>query len=147
MQAWPRVATLRSAAWRTRNLTKGADVVVDCSVRPGAPQADGTPNLLGPFTQGSAATRFVDVCVGRRAGQATSPWDGRVKVPLAGITQAQVKALLAASDTGLSYAVSLSRHHPPRLAGVRERLGRIFFEALGGSPAARLTRTRRIGWQ
>ena len=70
-------------------------------MRLGTPQADGTPNRLGPLTQGSAATRFVYICVGRRAGQVTSSWDGRVKVPLAGITQAQVKALLAAQRSWL----------------------------------------------
>lgn len=100
--------------------TSPTHIVFDFSVRLGMPQADGTPNLLGPFTQGSAATRFVYICVGRRAGQATSPWDGRVKVPLTGITQAQVKALLAAS--GKRLAVRFPGRNPkggPTLATVR----------------------------
>ena len=95
-------------------------VVFDFAVRLGTPQADGTPNLLGPFTQGPAATRFAYICVGRRAGQATSCWDGRVKVPLTGITQSQVKALLAAS--GKRLAVRVPGRNPkggPALATVR----------------------------
>ena len=95
-------------------------VVFDFSVRLGTPQANGTPNLLGPFTQGPAATRFVYVCVGRRAGQATSPWDGRMKVPLTGITQTQVKGLLAAPGERL--AVRFPGRNPkggPTLATVR----------------------------
>ncbi len=95
-------------------------VVFDFSVRLGTPQADGTPSLLGPFAQGPAATRFAYICVGRRAGQATSSWDGRVKVPLTGITQSQVKALLAAS--GKRLAVRVPARNPkggPALATVR----------------------------
>jgi hypothetical protein len=70
-------------------------VMFDLVVRLGAPQADGRPRFLGPYAQGPAAARFVYVCVGRRAGQADTPWDRRAKVPLGGITPAQVKAVLA----------------------------------------------------
>jgi len=97
-----------------------SQVVFDFSVRLGAPQADGTPNFLGPYTQGPAASRFVYIGVGRRAGQANSPCDGRIKIPLTGITQAQVKALLAASDKRL--AVRFPGKNPkggPTLATVK----------------------------
>lgn len=67
-------------------------VAFDLVVWVGAPRAAGAPNFLGPHVQGPPASRFVYLCVGRRAGQAASPWDGRMKVPLTGITQAQVQA-------------------------------------------------------
>lgn len=100
--------------------TSPAQAVFDFSVRLGTPQADGAPNFLGPYTQGPASTRFVYVCVGRRAGQASSAWDGRMKVPLTGISQAQAKALLAAS--GKRLAVRVPGRNPkggPTLATVR----------------------------
>ena len=100
--------------------TSPTQIVFDFAVRVGAPKPDGTPNLLGPFAQGHAATRFVYICVGRRAGQATSSVDGRVKVPLTGITQAQVTALLAGS--GQRLAVRLPGRNAkgePTLATVR----------------------------
>lgn len=100
--------------------TSPAQAVFDFSVRLGTPQADGTPNFLGPYTQGPAATRFVYLCVGRRAGQAATPWDGRVKVPLTGITLAQAKTLLA--TPGRRLAVHIPGRNPkggPTLATVR----------------------------
>ena len=70
-------------------------VVFECAVRLGPPRPGGAPNFLGPYVQGPPATRFVYVCVGRRAGQAGSACDGRMKVPLTGITGAEVQAVLA----------------------------------------------------
>lgn len=57
--------------------------------------ADG-PTLRGPAAQGPPAGRFVYIGVGRRAGDGASPWDRRIKVPLAGITTALVDAWRAA---------------------------------------------------
>lgn len=97
-----------------------AQVVFDFSVRIGAPQTDGTPNFVGPFAQGPAAARFVYVGVGRRAGQAKSPCDGRMKVPLMGISQAQAKAVLGGS--GKRLAVRVPGRNPkggPTLATVK----------------------------
>ena len=54
---------------------------------------DGRPRLLGPFVQGPPGARFVYLAVGKRAGQAESPWDGRVKVPLGGLDWKQIEAL------------------------------------------------------
>lgn len=99
--------------------TSPTAITFDLQVRLGAPQADGRPNLMGPYAQGPASARFVYLCVGRRAGQPASPWDGRVKVPLTGITEAQVKALLAAP--GKRLAVRFSGTNPkggPTLATV-----------------------------
>jgi len=97
-----------------------AQVVFDFSVRVGTPQADRAPNFLGPFAQGPAAGRFVYVGVGRRAGQAKSVCDGRMKVPLTGISQAQVKDV--ASGSGKRLAVHVPGRNPkggPTVATVK----------------------------
>lgn len=74
------------------SIATAAQVAFDFSVRVGQPQANGQPTFLGPYTQGSPATRFIYITVGQRAGQPTSPWDRRAKIPLAGISQALVAA-------------------------------------------------------
>lgn len=56
----------------------------------------GALRWLGEHAQGSPADRFVYVNVGRRAGQTDTAWDRRAKVKLAGITRAQVRAVLGA---------------------------------------------------
>lgn len=100
--------------------TSPSRVVFDFAVRIGTQQADGSPNFLGPFAQGPAAGRFVYLGVGRRAGQAKSPCDGRMKVPLTGISQAQVKAVVDGS--GKRLAVHVPGRNPkggPTLATVK----------------------------
>ena len=54
---------------------------------------DGRPRLLGPYVQGPPAERFAYLCVGQMAGQADSPWSGRVKVPLGGLSWPLIEAL------------------------------------------------------
>lgn len=61
--------------------------------------------LRGPFVQGPTDARFIYLVVGRRAGQPDSPWDRRAKVPLAGITPALVRAVLAHPGAWLEAAV------------------------------------------
>ena len=56
---------------------------------------------LGDYAQGSPADRFVYVNAGRHAGQKDTAWDRRAKVKLAGITRAQVRAVLAAVGSRL----------------------------------------------
>src|SRR6185436_5985427 len=67
----------------------------DFTLRVGTPQADGRPNLLGEFAQGRPHARFVYVNSGQRADQPDSSWDRRAKVPLGGITKAQIDAVLS----------------------------------------------------
>lgn len=65
----------------------GEDVSFDLAVRVKDPGGKGLPpRFLGPFTQGPPEARFVYVCVGTLAGQASSCWTRRAKVPLAGLT-------------------------------------------------------------
>lgn len=72
-----------------------AQLTFDFTVRVGAPLACGAPNLLGPFTQGSVADRFIYVNSGTLAGQVDSGWTRRAKVKLAGVTQAMIDEVLA----------------------------------------------------
>ena len=67
----------------------------DFTLRVGTPQADSQPNLRGEFAQGRPHARFVYVNSGQRADQTDSCWDRRAKVPLGGITKAQIDAVLS----------------------------------------------------
>jgi hypothetical protein len=57
-------------------VTFDLEVTVDGSL------PDGRPRLLGPYVQGPPGARFIYLCVGQYAGQASAAWAGRVKVPL-----------------------------------------------------------------
>lgn len=69
------------------------DLSFECSVRVRRTPA-GALRFLGPYVHGPAAERFLYITVGVRAGQAGAPWDRRIKVPLRGISPAQVAAAL-----------------------------------------------------
>ncbi len=74
------------------SLSTSDAVVFDFRVRVGPMQSGAAPRLLGPFTQGPPAARFVYVNAGSSAGQLASRWNRRAKVPLAGITMAMIQA-------------------------------------------------------
>jgi hypothetical protein len=61
----------------------------DFSVRVGH-KRNAPPSFLGPAVQGTPTARFIYVNSGTRAGQVTSCWDRRAKVPLAAITWAMI---------------------------------------------------------
>ena len=46
---------------------------------------DGTVQLSGHFIQGPAGAKFIYIDIGAYAGQATSEWGRRLKIPLTGI--------------------------------------------------------------
>lgn len=52
---------------------------------------DGQPVLLGPFTQGPPQQRFAYLDIGTYAGQADSPYGGRLKIPFRDLTWDVVK--------------------------------------------------------
>jgi len=62
-------------------------------------------NVLGPFAQGPPRKRFVYVNSGTFAGDATSCWSRRAKVPLAGVTEALVRAVAARPDAYLEATI------------------------------------------
>lgn len=73
-------------------------LVFDFTVRLGETAAGASPRLLGPFTQGPPAARFVYVNSGQSAGQPGSCWERRAKIPLGGITAAMIRAAMRTSD-------------------------------------------------
>jgi hypothetical protein len=77
-------------------------VTFDFAVRLGKPQADGRANFLGPHTQGPPATRFIYINAGRQAGQTGTAWDRRAKIPLGGITEKQIREVLASPGNRLA---------------------------------------------
>lgn len=64
-----------------KQMSKGNDLRFMFDVRV-KESKDGSPNFLGPFTQGPASGRFVYLNIGTSAGQANTPWSRRLKVPL-----------------------------------------------------------------
>ena len=98
---------------------KSADAVAfELDVRVGGRLDDGRPRLLGPFVQGPPDARFVYLSVGRYAGQAGSPWAGRVKVPLGEIQWDKIVAL-ALGDRLTARIAGQSPKGVPALASVR----------------------------
>lgn len=70
------------------------DLAFECVIRV-QPREDGTLRFLGPSVHGATSARFLYITVGKRAGQPTSPWDRRAKIPLSGITPALLRSVLA----------------------------------------------------
>jgi hypothetical protein len=66
----------------------------DFDVRIGTPLANGRPNFLGEFAQGTPDDRFVYVNSGIAAGEESSQWERRAKIKLAGIDAALLKRAL-----------------------------------------------------
>lgn len=62
----------------------GDDLTFDVEVRA---IASDPPRLLGKVTQGPPAARFLYVCSGTYAGETSTVWARRAKVPLSGITR------------------------------------------------------------
>lgn len=81
------------------------EIQFDFALRLGPPRA-GRPNLLGEAAQGPPAARFVYINSGRQAGQQGTFWDRRAKVPLQGISEKLVKAVLAAPGTVLEARIA-----------------------------------------
>ncbi|MDH4282742.1 MAG: DUF5990 family protein [Myxococcales bacterium] len=79
-------------------------LIFDITARLGH-DASPAPRLLGPVVQGPPTGRFLYVNSGRRAGQATSCWDRRAKVPLGDLTWARIRALQAAPGSRLEATI------------------------------------------
>jgi hypothetical protein len=100
------VMALQRGAAAKAELLAGDGAIFEFAVTADGALPDGRPRLLGPFVQGPPAERFVYLCVGKMAGQADSPWAGRVKVPLGDITAKMV--------AGLKPGARLEAHIPGR---------------------------------
>jgi len=78
--------------------SKGTDLRFEFTLAVVTAQKGGLPDFRGPGVQGRPGERFVYLDIGRYAGQTNSPWGRRLKVPLAGSTQALVAR--ASADPG-----------------------------------------------
>lgn len=70
----------------------GADLAFELELRIAGALASGAPRLLGAHVKGPPDARFAYIGVGKHAGDASSCWDRRIKVPLGAITHALVGA-------------------------------------------------------
>jgi hypothetical protein len=75
---------------------------VSFTIKPGK---DGLPDFGGPFVQGPVEERFIYITIGTSAGQATSPWSRRLKIPLRSITWEMVQQLKDNPDAVLQTSV------------------------------------------
>jgi hypothetical protein len=75
--------------------TTGELISFDLAVRVEGNRPGGSPNLLGQFTHGSPAARFVYITSGTLAGQEGSCWTRAAKVPLSAITWPVIREALA----------------------------------------------------
>jgi len=99
---------------KVTNAVATFDFEVRVGSRPGA-----LPNFLGEFTQGPAASRFVYINSGQNAGQVGSPWSRRAKIPLTGITQAQIDKAIETNAVLVADYVGTGRDGGPTCASVR----------------------------
>ena len=79
---------------------------------------DGRPRLLGPVVQGPPKARFVYLAVGTYAGQPASPWGGRIKVPLGGLSWNQIESV-APGQRLVAHIPGRSPKGGPALASVQ----------------------------
>ena len=56
---------------------------------------DKSPGLAGSFVQGPTNGKFIYIDIGTYAGQTSTPWARRLKIPLAGITWKDIDQLIA----------------------------------------------------
>jgi hypothetical protein len=82
---------------------RGDDVVFDFEVMVDGALPDGRPRFLGPFTQGPPPIRFVYTRIGTAAGDPSSPWSRRAKIPLMGIDWAAIESLKPGQRLEASY--------------------------------------------
>lgn len=66
----------------------------DLELRVGEALADGSPNYLGEFAQGTPADRFVYINSGTLAGQPDTEWTRRAKLKLASMPAEMVQAAM-----------------------------------------------------
>jgi uncharacterized protein DUF5990 len=70
----------------SKERSKGDDLEFEFTVTAKTGRDDDLPNFAGPFVQGPAGGRFVYINIGTYAGQTSTPWSRRLKIPLSGIT-------------------------------------------------------------
>jgi hypothetical protein len=76
------------------------------------------PRLTGELTQGPPAARFVYINSGTSAGEASSPWTRRAKVPLFCIPPALIRTALAKNATLQASIAGTGKDGGPACASV-----------------------------
>jgi len=71
----------------------------------GDKQKNAQPDFSGPFVQGPVSERFIYFDIGTLAGQTSSPWTRRLKIPLRGITWEMIDRIVADPKLFLETAV------------------------------------------
>jgi hypothetical protein len=107
-----------------KHRSNGTDLSFEFSV--GVRNADGsdTPDFSGPIVQGPRGGRFVYVDIGKVAGQLDTPWSRRLKVPLTGITAAQVRRTTSGTGGVLETRVpGTGKDGGPSCASVKDFAG------------------------
>jgi hypothetical protein len=72
--------------------SEGNDLRFEFVVRVRAGRGSAAPNFLGPFVQGPVSERFVYIDIGTYAGQSSTCWSRRLKIPLHEISWEQIEA-------------------------------------------------------
>ena len=80
-----------------RRRSGDGDLAFELELRVAEPLATtgAAPRLIGAHVKGTPDKRFVYIGVGKHAGDASSCWDRRIKVPLGEVTRELVEALRA----------------------------------------------------
>ena len=74
--------------------SKGKDLSFEFTVRVNTATKTSAPNFLGHFVQGPTGERFIYIDIGTYAGQTGTGWSRRLKIPLKGITSADIERVL-----------------------------------------------------
>jgi hypothetical protein len=111
----------RGSAYETVQTQRsdGADLRFEFTA--GARAAGSSADFRGPFIQGPAGGRFVYIDIGTCAGQAGTPWNRRLKIPLKGITSDMIRRAASAKGALLETRVpGTGRDGTPACASVRD---------------------------
>ena len=84
----------------------GDSISFDVEIRVETRDGNAAPHFLGPFAQGTPASRVVYVNSRKQAGQRESRWDRRAKVLLAGVTWAVIDQGLATPHSIIEARIS-----------------------------------------
>jgi hypothetical protein len=100
LQKGASTATRRPELVGAQTAHRAGDLVFELTVR-ARTGGQASARLLGPFVHGPPADRFVYITVGQSAGQPTSPWKRRAKIPLASISDAMAATVREQPGTWL----------------------------------------------
>jgi hypothetical protein len=98
----------------------GRDLSFEFDVELKASGATGPADFGGPTVQGPRGGRFIYVDIGSLAGQQNTPWTRRMKIPLTGITAAQIKKTFSGTHVLEARVPGTGRDGGPTCATVKD---------------------------